>query len=657
MAVGGGGGRGSNEGVVEGGEGGMTRDPGHVPQQYLHSSVEPPAPSSFVQPPDQTEPLPPKPLFDIPPTPLLGEAAVVTPHPAPAVPPHSDRIPAALHSDVVPTVPHSDVREDEGSGYDEPAYHQQSFQGHNQFDDPDPDRGGREEEGEGYQEEEFPHERHYFQRRGDFRGPSRGDFRPHMRGTFHNPRGRGGGPRGFQFHGPRHFGPHGEREPSPRHWERGGMGFKGHRGPTEEKYSRGGPQGEDIPPFDREKQRNFSSRSTPAESQFRPVPAPERSSQHDNYVRQLESVKKREQQKEMELKRELDRMKELERKKQLEIEQKLEREHQAEMERKRRMEEEEKKRARVREQELQKKREIELKLQQEIEKKRRTMEMMQERKQQMERELMEREEALERSMGRGGGGGGSGSGEGGGGGIGEGWSGSNEQYFGQDSGGAADPNQATIPSWGADRARIPGFGDLGEPTSSKRDVQDRRRAGGDRAGGEGGGGGGGEEGRDGGRRGGDGGGGGGGDAGRGRAGLKQLPAAPQQPAPVTEAKGGVQATQVMESLGKIVSQLQTLQGLTTSLKLLRTLPKGKESTADDGGGKSAPEGVGKGVREEAGAGVRQGGREEGEGKAADQQERELTEDTKRKVAALLANESDSDGEQVNTFAVYSCCLL
>lgn len=91
-----------------------------------------------------------------------------------------------------------------------------------------------------------------------------------------------------------------------------------------------------------------------------------------------------------------------------------------------------------------------------------------------------------------------------------------------------------------------------------------------------------------------------------------------------------QTTQMMESLGKIVSQLQTLQGLTSSLQLLQNLPK-------------VPGGQQEG-------GVNTGTRGEAESAKAEvaqkERENELSEETKRKVAALLANDSDSDGEQV-----------
>ena len=88
--------------------------------------------------------------------------------------------------------------------------------------------------------------------------------------------------------------------------------------------------------------------------------------------------------------------------------------------------------------------------------------------------------------------------------------------------------------------------------------------------------------------------------------------------------------QMIESLGKIVSQLQTLQGLTSSLQLLQALPKGQQEAV-----KAAAERM----RETDGGGGGRGG-------GGQQTERELSEETKRKVAALLASESDSDGEQV-----------
>jgi len=47
----------------------------------------------------------------------------------------------------------------------------------------------------------------------------------------------------------------------------------------------------------------------------------------------------------------------------------------------------------------------------------------------------------------------------------------------------------------------------------------------------------------------------------------------------SENQDGSPANQMIESLGKIVSQLQTLQGLTSSLQLLQTLPKGQQEAA------------------------------------------------------------------------------
>ncbi len=91
--------------------------------------------------------------------------------------------------------------------------------------------------------------------------------------------------------------------------------------------------------------------------------------------------------------------------------------------------------------------------------------------------------------------------------------------------------------------------------------------------------------------------------------------------------GGGQANQMIKSLGKFVSQLQTLKGLTSSLQLLQALPKG-----GNGGGVEA-----KKVGEPP--------------KPKESSEAELSEETKRKVAALLATESDSDGEQARTCGV------
>ena len=86
--------------------------------------------------------------------------------------------------------------------------------------------------------------------------------------------------------------------------------------------------------------------------------------------------------------------------------------------------------------------------------------------------------------------------------------------------------------------------------------------------------------------------------------------------------GGGQANEMIESLGKIVSQLQTLKGLTSSLQLLKALPKAsQEELLED---------------------------------EMRMKEKDISEEAKRKVAALLANESDSDGEQVAPILLYVC---
>ena len=125
---------------------------------------------------------------------------------------------------------------------------------------------------------------------------------------------------------------------------------------------------------------------------------------------------------------------------------------------------------------------------------------------------------------------------------------------------------------------------------------------------------------------------------------------PAQSGTKEEAKAASQTTsnnptnQMIESLGKIVSQLQTLQGLTSSLQLLQALPKGQQEAV-----KAAAERM----RETDGEGGGGGG---GGGSGGQQTERELSEETKRKVAALLASESDSDGEQVHMYMCGDKCL-
>lgn len=94
---------------------------------------------------------------------------------------------------------------------------------------------------------------------------------------------------------------------------------------------------------------------------------------------------------------------------------------------------------------------------------------------------------------------------------------------------------------------------------------------------------------------------------------------------------GKQANHMIQSLGKLVSQLQTLKGLTSSLELYHSLPKGGGVGGEVGGGGGGGEEA-RGAQETT--------------KPKESSETELSEETKRKVAALLATESDSDGEQV-----------
>jgi len=113
----------------------------------------------------------------------------------------------------------------------------------------------------------------------------------------------------------------------------------------------------------------------------------------------------------------------------------------------------------------------------------------------------------------------------------------------------------------------------------------------------------------------------------------------EEPKAANQTTSNNPTNQMIESLGKIVSQLQTLQGLTSSLQLLQALPKGQQEAV-----KAAAERM----RETDGGG---GGGGRG-GSGGQQTERELSEETKRKVAALLASESDSDGEQVYKIHVW-----
>lgn len=71
-----------------------------------------------------------------------------------------------------------------------------------------------------------------------------------------------------------------------------------------------------------------------------------------------------------------------------------------------------------------------------------------------------------------------------------------------------------------------------------------------------------------------------------------------------------QTEKMLASLGKLMTELQGLKGLTSSLQLLQTLPKGQAVSE-----------IQKKVKDN-----------------------DLSEEAKQKVAALLANESDSDGE-------------
>ena len=421
--------------------------------------------------------------------------------------------------------------------------------------------------------ERFPRPRgpHGIHPRGDF--PRKGEM-------FHSPRGHVPHRLRFSPRGSPPIRPRVERGPSPRNWDNEERGFSGHRGPTEEKFDRGSVHEEEPPLLDNRDQENHFQRNFPPDE-----PESEQGNPQGRYIEQLEVVKKQELEKKMEMKRELERMQTLERQRKLEIEKKLEMERKQEamdreIERKRQEAErakqlelerkraEEEAIAKRKEDELQKKREIDLRLAREIESKKREMERMLEQKERMERELMEKQVQLGR-MGMGGGGGG-----------GEMWSTGNEYRSGRQE----RLDQPTIPSWNNDPSVIPGLGELEEKASTM--VKEERSAEGD----------------------------------------KPHPRFdPQSQGAPGGKEGGPQATQMMESLGKIVSQLQTLQGLTSSLKLLQTLPKEGNGTAGQGAAGGGPT----------------------EGESAAIREKELSEDTKRKVAALLANESDSDGEQVH----------
>ena len=425
-------------------------------------------------------------------------------------------------------------------------------------------------------EHRLPPGEHFSRQRGPRGGNPRGDFRP--RRGFHSPHGRGGLRPRFSPRGTPRFSPRNEGGHSPRTRDNDERVFSGHRGPTEMKFDRG-PVHEESPMFDQEEQfqRNFPREGREVE----------RSSGQGSFFQQLEAVKKQELEKEQKLKRELERIQAVERQRKLEMEKKLEmerkREIDKELERKRQEAERAKKMeleqkrleeeaiAKREEKELEKKRQMDLQLAQEIENKKREMERILEQKERMERELMEKQVELGR-MGMGGGGGG------------EMWGGGENYQSDQQFGRQERPDQPTIPSWKSDPSAIPGLGDLGAAGEEDRALE------------------------------------GGGEKTQHRQDTQS-----QGPPPAKKEE----TTQMMESLGKIVSQLQTLQGLTSSLKLLHTMPK-------DGGGREG--------------GSMQGGSAPSEGERAAIREKELSEDTKRKVAALLANESDSDGEQVHVWS-------
>ena len=424
---------------------------------------------------------------------------------------------------------------------------------------------------EGIPHRPSPARDHFPRARGPHGPTSRGGFRPRMGGErFHSPRGHGTPQPRFSPRGTP-FRPRVEGH-SPRSRDQEERVYSSHEGPTEEKFSR------DSIHEESRFHRNFP-RDDSETVQHRQA----------SYIEQLEAVKKQELEKKIDLKRELE-------KRQLEIKKKLEEERkqrqqqqQQEEERQAQRKREEAERAKQRvlerkrlekeaaaaaviaqreEEELEKKRQIDLQLAQEIENKKREMERILAQKEQMERELMEKQVQLGR-MGVGGGE--------------EGWTAAeyhSEQQFGDEQ---EQADQPTIPSWNIDPSDIPGLGELGQPTTGEGLVEEKPPP--------------------------------------------NYPSKSQGPTPDKKED----TSQMMESLGKIVSQLQTLQGLTSSLKLLQTMPKdGREAGSTQGVSGSA------GVSE---------------GEKAAIKEKELSEDTKRKVAALLANESDSDGEQVQLYKI------
>ena len=367
---------------------------------------------------------------------------------------------------------------------------------------------------------------------------------------------------------------------SPRNLEHPSRGFSSHGGPTEQHFDRGSVTRGETGQFEGQEghyERNFQNE----ESDFETSGSEQRQSR---YIEQLEAVKKQQAKKELEMKRELERMQSIERQRKIEMEKKLELEQQQKRQRQEEEREREKEAQRKREEaerakQLEQKRLEEEAIAQrennELEKKRQLDQQLaqeiENKKREMER-ILEQKERMERELmekqvelGRMGGGG-----------AGEEWSG--QAGYHQDRFSEQErADQPTIPSWNSDPSSIPGLGELKEqhpPTDGE-----------------------------------------GGD---------NYHSKSQEPPPE---KNQPENTQMMESLGKIVSQLQTLQGLKSSLKLLQTLPK--NGSGGGGGGGGGRDGVGV-----------------SEGERAAMREKELTEDTKRKVAALLANESDSDGEQV-----------
>lgn len=438
----------------------------------------------------------------------------------------------------------------------------------------------RREGEEGAHELRLPRGDHFPHPRGPRGVRPRGDFRTKMGERFHGPRGHiSPRPPRFSPRGTPPFRPHIEGNRSPHSQE--SRFASRHRGPTEEKFDMGAAHREESP-FENQDQENTFQRNLSHERQ--------QGQGQGRYIEKLEAVKQQELEKERELKRELVRMEAIERQRKLEIEKRLEMERKREEERKREMEKKRQEAERLKQLELQRKRAeeeaIAKQTEEELEKKRQMdLQLAQEienKKREMER-MLEQKERMERELmekqvelGRMG--------------VGAGgfWT-PGEKYPTEQQ---ERPDQPTIPSWNKDPSVIPGLGELEDHTSASN-KEDRTTE---------------EE--------------------------KATQQYDSRPPPANKED----TTQMMESLGKIVSQLQTLQGLTSSLKLLQTMPK-------EGNAASASGGTGR----------------QKEGERAAIREKELSEDTKRKVAALLANESDSDGEQVQVHmcvcvCIYSICI-